>query len=59
LKHATFLRASNLSPELALAQAELDYQEANIDLKIQQHLESSQEHTSEQLVHFIMDTQIG
>jgi len=41
LKHATLLRLSNSSPQSALAHAELAYREANIDLKIQQHLASS------------------
>ena len=60
LKHATLLRLSNLSPVSALTQAELDYQEANVDLKIQQHLTvSSQEHSVELLMGFIMATEIG
>jgi BarA-like signal transduction histidine kinase len=37
LKHATLLRFSNL-PKAALTYAELDYQKANIDVAIQQHL---------------------
>jgi hypothetical protein len=60
LKHATFLRLSNLSPESALTHAELDYQKANIDLKIQQHLmASSQEHSVKQFASFIMATDLG
>jgi hypothetical protein len=60
LKHATFLRLSNLSPKSALTHAELDYQEANIDLKIQQYLAaSSQEHSVELFAAFIMATDIG
>ena len=39
LKHATTLRLSN-TPEEALTQAEVDYKEANIDLKIQEFLEA-------------------
>ena len=60
LKHATFLRHLNLSPESALTLAELDYQEANVDLTIQQHLmASSQEHSVELFVAFVMATEIG
>ncbi len=60
LKHATLLRPSNLLPESTLTQAELDYREANIDLKIQQHLTaSSQEHTVELFAGFVMATDIG
>jgi len=60
LKHATLLCLSNLSPESALTQAELAYQEANIDLRIQQYLRaSSQEHSVQQFVDFIMATYIG
>jgi len=36
LKHATLLQSDK--PEAALTQAELDYQESNIDLKIQEYL---------------------
>ncbi|KAH9017264.1 hypothetical protein EDB84DRAFT_1522295, partial [Lactarius hengduanensis] len=57
LKHATFLHLSNLSPESALTHAELDYQAANIDAKIQQYLmSSSQEHSVKQFTAFIMAT---
>jgi len=60
LKHATFLRLSNLLPESALTHAELDYRKANIDLKVQQHLKaSSQEHSVELFAGFIMATDIG
>jgi hypothetical protein len=60
LKHATLLRLLNLSPESALAHAELDYREANVDLKIQQHLAAfSQDHSLELFVSFIMATDIG
>jgi len=61
LKHATFLRLTSfLSPELALTHAELECREANIDLIIQQHLQvSSQEHSFELCVGFIMATDIG
>ena len=60
LKHATFLRLTNLSRESALTHAEMDYQEGNIGLKIQQCLvHSSQEHPVEDFVGFIMSTNIG
>ena len=59
LKHATFLRLSNL-PESALTYAALDYQKANIDVIIQQHLvASASEHSVEQFACFIMGTDIG
>jgi hypothetical protein len=60
MKHATFLRLSNMMPKPALIQAELDFQKANIDLKIQQYLlASSQEHSIELYTRFIMATDIG
>jgi len=60
LKHATFLRLSDLTSESAITRAELDYREANIDLKIRQYLTaSSQEHSVEQFAGFIMATDIG
>ena len=60
LRHATFLRLSNLSSESALTRGELAYREANIDLRIQQYLRaSSQERSIEQFVGFIMATEIG
>ena len=61
LKHATFLLLSNLlSPESALTHAELEYREANIDLKIQQLPEAaSQEHTVKLFSGFIMATDIS
>jgi len=59
LKHATFLRLSNLSPDSALTQTDLHYQEANIDLKIKQHLVvSSQKHSVMLFADFIMATDI-
>jgi hypothetical protein len=58
-KHATFLRLSNL-PESALTLADLDYQKANIDVTIQQHLIThASEHSVENFVGFIMSTDIG
>ena len=57
LKHATFLLFSNLSPASALTNADLGYQEAKIDLKIQQYLVGpSQWYSVEQLASFIMAT---
>jgi len=59
LKRATFLLLSNLSAGSALTLAELDYQKANIDLKIQKYLgKHYQKHSIacsvEQLANFIM-----
>jgi hypothetical protein len=59
LKHATSLQESNL-PASALTYAELDYQKANIDVVIQQHLmASAPEHSAEQFAGFIMGTDLG
>ena len=59
LKHATFLWLSN-EEESALTLAGLDYQKANIDLKIQEYLRAfSPEHIVEEFTHFIMATEIG
>jgi hypothetical protein len=59
LKQATLLSIS-ISPKLALANAEQDYQRANIDLTIQQHLTAcTSEQSVEQFVGFIMSTDIG
>jgi hypothetical protein len=59
LKHATTLRLSNL-PEQALIQAELDYQEANIGLKIQEYLKAfTPDDSVEKFSDFIMATNIG
>jgi len=58
LKHATLLRLSNL-PNLALSCADLDYQKANIDVAIQQHLIAcAPEPSVEQFACFIMGTDI-
>jgi hypothetical protein len=47
-------------PKLALAKAEQKYQEANIDVTIQQHLTACvAEQSEEQFVSFIMTTDIG
>ena len=59
LKHATSLQllTSLRSP---LAQAESDYQQANIGLKIQQFLmASSPEHSINEFVAFLIATDIG
>jgi len=58
LKQATFLRLSKLTREAALTRAHLDYQEANIDLKIQLLMASSQEHSVALFAGFIMATDI-
>jgi len=57
LKHATFLRLS-LLPEPALIQADMDYQKADVDQKVQQHVTTSQGH-SELDRAFIMSIEIG
>jgi hypothetical protein len=60
LKHATSLHLLGNSSKSAITQAELAYQEANIDLKIQQFLAaSSQEHSVQLFAGFIMVTDIG
>ena len=60
LKHATFLLLSGISWESALVHADQHYQQANIDLKFQEHLAAfSQELSVEQLAGFIMATDIG
>ena len=57
--HATFLCKSN-KPEAALTKAALDYQEANIELKIQEYLKSlSPEDSVETFSGFIMATELG
>jgi hypothetical protein len=59
LKHATSLRLSN-NIEQALTLAELDYQQANIALKIEEHLKAfTPEDSVEKLSDFIMATNIG
>ncbi len=61
LKHATLLCLSNfLSSSSALTQVEQNYQEANIDLIIQEHLDaSSQECSIELHASFIMAAHLG
>ena len=59
LKHATLSRTSNL-PMVALTDADLDYQKANIDESIQQYLTTcASELSVEQFAGFIMVTNIG
>ena len=45
--------------ESSLAHANVHYEEANIDLKIQEFLQSSQEQSDIQIVDFTMATDIG
>ena len=64
LKHATFLRIQEYQEAYdemnALTQAELNYQQANIDLKIQQYfMASSQKQSVKLFSEFIMATDIG
>ncbi|KAF8264866.1 hypothetical protein EI94DRAFT_425813 [Lactarius quietus] len=60
LKHASFLMQSSLASELALTHAGLDYQEADINFKIQQYLKaSSLWHLFQNYAKFIMATDIG
>jgi len=58
LKHATFLHISDFS-ESALTNVGLNYQKANVDVTIQQHLTAcASEQSVEQFVGFIMSTDI-
>ena len=58
-KHAMFLRHLNTT-ESALNLAGLDYQKADINLKIQDYLQaSSPEHSVEEAASFVMATEIG
>ncbi|KAN0137602.1 hypothetical protein V8E53_004653 [Lactarius tabidus] len=58
LRHATLLLPSNES-EAALTQAELDYQESSIDLKIQEYLVAFASEDVSQFAGFIKATEIG
>ena len=59
LKQATLLRTS-LLPKPALANAELNYRKANIDVTIQQHLRGcAAQQSVEQFVGFIMSTDLS
>lgn len=60
LKHASLLHLSNISPKLALIRAELEYQQADIDSKIDEYLMMhSQAQGIELFAGFIMTTDIG
>ena len=62
LKHATALRLSS-TPEDALIQAELDFQEADMDWKIQEYLKAFTPEASfdtiPKAIDFIMATNLG
>ena len=59
LKHATFLWPS-MTPKSALTNADQKYQEANIDVTIQEHLTAcAARQSEEQFVGFIMNTDIS
>ncbi|KAF8272789.1 hypothetical protein EI94DRAFT_159128 [Lactarius quietus] len=59
-KHATILCFSGYSAKLALTQAELNYQKANIASTIREHFTASyQEYTIEQFISFLMNTNIA
>lgn len=59
-KHAAILCLSGSSTKLALTQAESNYWNANIALKIQEHFTASyQQYSTEQFISFLMDTNIG
>ena len=60
MKHATLFHLSKWPRELALRHADQQYQGANIDLKIQEHLTTtSQEQSVILFEDFIMATDIG
>ena len=60
LKHATFLHLSGMSSESAITHANLHYQVANINQKIQAYLaETSTEQSVTLFAGFIMATYIG
>jgi len=56
-KHATFLRLL-MSPGPTLIQADLDYQEVDVDQKIRQHVAASQGHSVELDRAFIMSIEM-
>src|SRR6266404_8244065 len=58
MKHATSLRLHML-PGLALIQADLDYQEADVDEKLQQYISASQGRSAKLDQAFVMDIKIG
>ena len=59
MKHATGLQLSNMSRESALKHADLHYQKAQIDLKIQEYLTTFHEQSVMLFADFIMATDIG
>ena len=59
MKHATGLRLSNMSVEEALKHADLHYQKAQNDLKIQEYLANFHEQSVMLSTDFIMATDIG
>ena len=58
LKHATSLRFSML-PEPALIQADMDYQKADVNQKVQQYIAASQDYSAKLDTAFIMAVEIG
>ena len=59
-KHAAILCLSGMSAKLALTQAELNYHQADIASKIQEHFTASyEEYSTKQFISFLMDTNIG
>ncbi|KAH9054697.1 hypothetical protein EDB87DRAFT_1688996 [Lactarius vividus] len=62
-KHATLLRLElgleGLFSASAITQAELDYRQANIDLKIREHLTGSSQDSDKLSASFLMATDIG
>jgi len=58
LKHATSLRLSTV-PQLALIQADLDYQKADVDQQIQQYVATSQTHSGDLDRDFIIAIENG
>ncbi|KAN0129493.1 hypothetical protein V8E53_012675 [Lactarius tabidus] len=59
-KHATILCFSGSTAQLALTQAESNYQKANIASKIEEHFTLSyQEYSMEQFIGFLMNTNIA
>ena len=58
-KHAAILCLSGITAKLALTQAESKYWQANIASKVQEQFTTSyQEYTTEQVIGFLMDTNI-
>ena len=60
LKHAAILCLCGISAKFAITQAESQYYQANIASKIQEHFTASyEEYSTEQVIGFLMDTNIG